>query len=203
MPITLLEVEINHLPSKSLTQSIYLTSKLWKTGKIFNGKQLNRGGSGTYTFLSFTKVFAHLLATHLSLLLGRDRMEAGIPTQPEYSWFLQSHAEHLHQTRNSWSSFRRSQLPSRERKESYRPAFSPSAVCRDTMLYLTRMSYSELGWKAVGRAWQPWVWSYSCFGISAFHTQGVFAAGTLCSHLQGVKRASAQGKVRASIKFLR
>lgn len=92
MPIILLDIEVREITLKYLNTKHLFKIKALKNLNIFSGELLNRGGSGTYTFLSFTKAVVYLLSTHHSLLLGRDRMEAGIPTHPEYPWFLQSHA---------------------------------------------------------------------------------------------------------------
>lgn len=101
MPIILLGIEVREITLKGLNTKHLFKIKALKNLEVFSGEQLNTGGSGTCTFLSFTKAVIYLLSTYHSLLLGTDRMEARIPTYPEYSWFLQSYAEHLQQTRNS------------------------------------------------------------------------------------------------------
>lgn len=90
------EVEITEITTlKELNTKHLFKMKALKNLQLCSGEHLNRGGSGAFTFSSFTKAVVHLLSTHCSLLLSTERIEAGIPTHPKYSWFLRSHAKRL------------------------------------------------------------------------------------------------------------
>lgn len=99
MPILLLGAEVREITLNDLNAEHLFKIKALKNLELFNGEQLNRGGSGTY-LLKLHKSNCSFVV-HTSFSTAWQRQEAGIPTHPQYSWFLQSRAEHLHQTRNS------------------------------------------------------------------------------------------------------